>query len=68
MKIKVIPRAKKVGIEEQGDFLIVRVSAPAREGQANKMALKMLAQHLKTKKIEIVSGAKSRYKTIVVKE
>lgn len=68
--IHVIPHASRAEIVciQDGAFK-VRVTAPPVEGAANAACIKLLAGELGLKKsqIEISSGAKSRKKTVLVK-
>jgi uncharacterized protein (TIGR00251 family) len=68
--IQVIPHASRAEISGvQDGALKIRVTAPPVEGAANKACIKLLAGELKLKKsqMEISSGAKSRKKTVVIK-
>ena len=69
--IQVIPHASRVelaGVQE-GAFR-VKVTAPPVEGAANGACIKLLAKELGLKKsqMEITSGAKSRKKTVLIKD
>ena len=69
--IQVIPRASSaciVGIQD--GVLKIRVTALPVEGAANEACIKLLAKELGLKKsrMEIFSGAKSRRKTVAVKD
>jgi len=69
--IQVIPHASRseiAGVQE-GAFKI-KVTAPPVEGSANEACIKLLAKELGLKKsqMEISSGAKSRKKTVLVKD
>jgi hypothetical protein len=69
--IQVIPHASRVelaGVQE-GAFR-VKVTAPPVEGAANEACIKLLAKELGLKKsqMEITSGAKSRKKTVLIKD
>ena len=68
IKVRVIPKAKKEGVEGFGDGLKVYVSAPALEGKANKRLLEVLASHLGVKKssLAIIKGKTSRNKVIEI--
>ncbi|HOX99293.1 MAG TPA: DUF167 domain-containing protein [Smithella sp.] len=68
--IHVTPHASRAEITSiQDGAFKVRVTAPPVEGAANEACIKLLAQELGLKKsqMEIVAGAKSRKKTVTVK-
>jgi uncharacterized protein len=69
--IQVIPHASRAEIAgvQEGAFK-VKVTAPPVEGAANEACIKLLARELGLKKnqMEISSGAKSRKKTVLVKD
>jgi len=63
--VKVIPNAKNNEIKDfKGGILYVRVSAPPVKGKANRELLKFLKRKFEVKDIKIVSGEKSRLKTL----
>jgi len=67
--VQIIPNAKKNTIlEEQPDFLKIKLSAPAIEGKANNALIEFLSAHYKCPKslITLVRGQKSRHKTIKI--
>ena len=68
-QVRVVPRSSRsemAGI--QGDTLKVRLKAPPVEGRANEECIRFLAGLLGVKKdrVRIVSGLKSKTKTIAV--
>jgi hypothetical protein len=68
--IHVLPHASRTEIAGiQDGFLKVKVTAPPVEGAANAACVKLLAAELGLKKsqMEISAGAKSRKKTVSVK-
>jgi uncharacterized protein (TIGR00251 family) len=69
--IQVIPHASRAEIAgvQEGAFKI-KVTAPPVEGAANEACIKLLAKELGLKKsqMEISSGAKSRKKTVLIKD
>ena len=69
--IQVIPNASRAEIAgvQEGTFK-VKVTAPPVEGAANDACIKLLAKELGLKKsqMEISSGAKSRKKTVMIKD
>ena len=69
--IRVIPHASRmelVGVQD--GVLKIKVTAPPVEGAANEACIKLLAKELGLKKsqMEISSGAKSRKKTVMIKD
>ena len=69
--IQVIPHASRTEIAGvQEGALKIKVTAPPVEGAANEACIKLLAKELALKKsqMEISSGAKSRKKTVLVKD
>ncbi|MEK7537565.1 MAG: DUF167 domain-containing protein [Patescibacteria group bacterium] len=66
VEVKVIPRAKHNEIVERDGRLVVRVTAPADDGQANAAVLEILARHLHVaaSTLKIVRGQRSRLKLI----
>jgi uncharacterized protein (TIGR00251 family) len=69
--IQVIPHASRTEIVGMQDGVLkIKVTAPPVEGAANEACIKLLAGELKLKKsqMEIFSGAKSRRKTVMIKD
>ena len=63
--VKVIPNAEKNEIKDfKGGILYVKISAPPVKGKANRELLKFLKRKFEVKDIKIVSGEKSRLKTL----
>ncbi|MCF7869683.1 MAG: DUF167 domain-containing protein [Candidatus Omnitrophica bacterium] len=67
-EVKVIPNAKKIRVDLSVQPAKIHLTASAREGRANKQLKEVLADHLGTKKrnILVVSGRKIRNKIIKV--
>jgi uncharacterized protein (TIGR00251 family) len=68
--IQVIPHASRSELMNvQDGVLKIKVTAPPVEGAANEACIKLLAKELGLKKshLEISSGAKSRKKTVMIK-
>ena len=70
IKLRVTPSSRAdeiVGLREDG-VLLVRVSAPPREGEANEAALRLLRRALGIPKasVRIQGGARSRDKWVEV--
>jgi uncharacterized protein (TIGR00251 family) len=69
LQIRVIPRARRSGIEGvRGEALLVRLTAAPVDDQANAALIELLAKHLDLPKssVVLVSGARSRSKTVRV--
>lgn len=66
--VRVTPRASRNRVEQAGNKIKVRLTKPAREGQANDQLIDLLSAHFKVKKykITIKSGDKSRDKLIEI--
>ena len=66
--IKVIPLANINAVVERDGVLRVSTTAPATDGKANKMVIKLLAEHFDVPKsaIRIVRGHTGRNKLIEV--
>jgi uncharacterized protein len=71
VNIRVIPRAKRdeVGGERAGRLLVRTTAAPV-DDQANDAVRKLVAEHfnLAARRVEIVSGHRSRDKVISISE
>lgn len=66
-KVKIIPNSKINKIIEQTEtFLKLKLTAPAKEGKANRALLDFLSEYFKMPKsqIQIIQGEKSREKKI----
>lgn len=71
LNIKVIPKAKTNRIQELGqNCLKVHLSALPVNGKANKALCKLLSQHYKVKKNQVIimRGEYSQNKVIQIKE
>jgi hypothetical protein len=69
--IQVIPHASRSElVSVQAGVLKIKVTSPPVEGAANDACIKLLAKQLGLKKsqMEISSGAKSRKKTVMIKD
>ncbi len=67
LKIHVIPRSSKNEIIGwRNDILCIKITAPPVDGAANSAIIKFLADALKIRRsqLELVSGEKSREKSI----
>ncbi len=68
IKVRVMPRAKKMRIEKFNQGLKVYLCESATNGRANKKLIEILAAHYKTKKynVSITSGLKQKDKTVEI--
>ncbi|MDO8730668.1 MAG: DUF167 domain-containing protein [Candidatus Omnitrophota bacterium] len=69
IQIKVVPRAKRPGVEQMPDgSWRVAVSAPAEDGKANAAVIEVLAKHFDVPKssVKIVRGLSSRLKEVEI--
>lgn len=70
LKIKVLPRSSKNEIvgKMADNTIKIKLTAPPVDGKANEELIELLAKEYKTKKsnIQIVSGQKSKNKTIKI--
>ncbi|MCD6578978.1 DUF167 domain-containing protein [bacterium] len=69
IKVKVIPRAKINKIENLDDKSYrVHLTSPPLDGKANALLIKLLSKyfHISKSKVTIISGEKSRNKTVEV--
>ena len=67
IRIKLLPKSSRNQIVgREGDHFKVKVTAPPIEGRANKALIDLLAKKLRVPKshIEIISGERSRHKSI----
>lgn len=67
IRVKVVPRSSKNEIVGKvSDVFRVKITAPPAEGKANKALQQLLAKKLgvPTRDVEIVSGERSRVKSI----
>ncbi len=64
--VKVKPGAKKRGILETGEGLIVHLTSPPEKGKANEELIEVLSEYFRTAKsnINIKKGKSSRIKII----
>ena len=68
VSVKVTPSSKREEVKEGGERLLVKVKEPPREGRANEAVIKLVAEHfgVSSKSVRIVSGHRSRNKTLVI--
>ena len=69
IRVKVLPRSSRNQvIGKEGDVFKVKLTSPPAEGKANKALIELLAKRLRIAKgrIEIISGKRSRLKSILI--
>lgn len=69
LKLRVIPNAKRSEVVgEYGEAIKLKIAARAVDGKANEALLEFVADQLKVSRrtLELVSGEKSRDKTIAI--
>ncbi len=66
--VRVKTNSRTKGLSKNGDGYIARLSSPPHEGRANLELIELLADYFKVSKsaIEIVSGLKSKKKTVTI--
>lgn len=66
--VRVCPRASRNLVEQDINALVVHLTKPAADGQANSQLIELLAKHFKIKKyqIKIMRGLKSRNKIVEI--
>ena len=70
IQIKVVANASKNELEELDEFFKLRIKAPAVDNKANQELTKFLSEFFDVpkSKIEIIRGAKSSRKTVLIRE
>lgn len=68
IRVKVVPNSKHEEVIRDGDYFVVRVKEPPKEGKANQAVIKALARHFKVPKssVSISSGLKGKDKVIEI--
>jgi len=66
IRVKVTPSSKTEGVTREGDYFVVKVKEPPKEGKANKAVVKLLAEYFGVSRRQVVisSGFKSRNKVV----
>lgn len=69
LNVKVIPGARKNIVHEVEGGIKVHLTAPPVDGKANEALADFLAEHygVRSSRIEIIKGLKSRHKVINIK-
>ncbi len=70
IRVRVKPGSRRVGVEDMGDFLLVRVKSPPVEGRANREMIEVLSDYFGVPKsrIRIVAGKSSRDKLVEIEK
>ena len=70
IELKVMPGARRNQWVQEGEGIKVYLTAPAVDGKANAALITFLSKHFKVKssRIEIIKGLKSRHKIINIEE
>jgi len=68
INVKVVPRASRNLVKEEGSGFKVYLTKPAQDGLANEQLIGLLSSHLNIKKykINIIKGGKSRNKLVEI--
>ena len=68
IRVRVVPNSKHEEVTGEGDYFMVRVKEPPKEGKANKAVIKALARHFKVPQssVSISSGFKGKDKVIEI--
>lgn len=68
LSVKVIPKASRNFVKEEGPGFRIYLTKPAYDGLANEQLIFLLADHFKVKKyqVRIVKGDKSRNKLVEI--
>lgn len=70
IRVRVTPRSSRNELADvEGDALRVKLAAPPLKGAANRALIDLLARHLGVgrRSLEIVSGERSRQKTVRIR-
>ncbi len=69
MRVLVVPgAARSEVVGRHGDRIRVRVAAPPEKGRANRELCRLLKRHFQAAEAELVSGAGSRRKVVLVRD
>ena len=70
LSIKVVPGARKNLFKEEAAGIKVYLTAPPVDGKANEALVDFLAEHygIRSSRIEIIKGLKSRNKVINIRD
>jgi len=68
IQVKVKPNSRTEELSQEGNSFIVKVKEPPKEGKANQVVIKLLAEHFSVPRscVNILSGFRSRNKVIEV--
>ena len=70
IQVKVKPGSKTEELSREGNSFIIKVKEPPKEGKANQIVIKLLAEHfgIPQSQVRILSGFRNRNKVIEVAE
>ena len=70
IQVKVKPSSKTEELSREGDSFMVKVKEPPKEGKANQVVIRLLAEHfgVSQSQVRILSGFRSRNKVVEVEE
>ena len=68
VRIRVMPNSRTDEVIKEGDWFLVKVKEPPKEGKANRAVIKLLARYFNAPQdaVSVSSGFKSRNKVIEV--
>jgi len=68
LDIRVVPKASRNLVKEEGGRIKVYLTKPAEDGLANEQLIELLAEHFKVKKyqVKIVKEKKKKNKSIEI--
>ena len=70
IQVKVKPTSKTEELSQEDDSFMVKVKEPPKEGKANQVVIRLLAEHfgVSQSQVRILSGFRSRNKVVEVVE
>ncbi len=70
IRVKVKPNSRTEEVSWEGDSLVIKVKEPPREGKANQVVVRLLAEHFSVpqSQVRILSGFRSRDKVVEIRE
>ena len=70
IQVKVKPTSKTEELSQEDDSFMVKVKEPPKEGKANQVVIRLLAEHfgVSQSQVRILSGFRSRNKVVEIEE